>query len=894
MAGAAAVSVAAEWQLLYNRYYRKPEIYTMQWTVDLSRNKLACAPFGGPIAVIRDDAKIVQLLAESALRKLNIYNSAGLLISSTRWDRPGGRLIALAWSDDTSLLCAIQDGSLHRFSARGDPLPDPPLSFGPECSDQNVSECVFWGNGAVCLTEANQIFCIPDFKNPRACKLADPELEEFPLCVAVIEPQYTMSGNVEVLLGVGDHVLVVDEDGVQQVGAGLGPVQKMAVTQNGKLIALFTHDGRLLVVSSDFSKILFEYNCESALPPEQLAWCGLHSVLLYWDDELLMVGPYGEPVRYLYDEPIRLIPECDGVRILSNATMEFLHIVPDSTVSIFKIGSTEPAALLYDALDHFDRRSSKADENLRLIRSSLPEAVEVCIDAAGHEFDVERQHRLLRAASYGQAFCSHIERDRFQDMCKTLRVLNAVRNYEIGIPLSIQQYKVLTAPVLIGRLINSHQHLVALRISEYVGLNQEVVVMHWACAKISASLAIHDEALLESLLDKLKLCKGISYAAVAAHADSCGRRKLAAMLVEHESRSSKQVPLLLSIGEEDSALMKATESGDTDLVYLALFHIWRKSAPLEFFGMIQARPLARDLFITYARCYKHEFLKDFFLSTGQLQNSSHVFILFWTMTLGLGTKDVAFLLWKESWELGKNPLASKGSPLHGPRIKLIEKAHNLFAETKENTFESKAAEEHAKLIRMQHELEVTTKQAIFVDSSINDTIRTCIVLGNHRAAMKVRTEFKVSEKRWYWLKVFALGTIRDWDALEKFSKEKRPPTGFRPFVEACIDADEKSEAVKYIPKLADPRERDELQRSFDMKRGVPIIDYKVHLCNSTGFALQITMAYARIGMAKETTDVAAQGRDGELLDRLKQTFAQNTAASSILDTLRDRLSFQGH
>lgn len=49
------------------------------------------------------------------------------------------------------------------------------------------------------------------------------------------------------------------------------------------------------------------------------------------------------------------------------------------------------------------------------------------------------------------------------------------------------------------------------------------------------------------------------------------------------------------------------------------------------------------------------------------------------------------------------------------------------------------------LNRMQHELEVTTKQAIFVDSSISDTIRTCIVLGNHRAAMKVKTEFKVCE-----------------------------------------------------------------------------------------------------------------------------------------------------
>ncbi|KAL9319611.1 hypothetical protein ACSQ67_011450 [Phaseolus vulgaris] len=883
----ANVSVAAEWQLLYNRYYRKPELYPMPWKhVDLARTKVAVAPFGGPVAVIRDDSKIVQLHAESALRKLRLFSSSGRPLADTVWRHSGGRLIGMSWTDDQTLLCIVQDGTVYRYDVHAN-LIEPNLSLGKECFEDNVADCAFWGNGLVCITEANQLFCIADFRNPKAVKLADPMIDEMPHCMAVIEPQYTVSGNVEVLLGVDDAVvLAVEEDGVQRLGEGVlrGPLQKMVVSRDGKWLASFTHDGKLLVTTSDLTGVIIERECESALPPEQIAWCGMDAVLLYWDDMLLMMGPDGEPVHYLYDEPIILIPECDGVRILSNTSMEFLQRVPDSTVSIFTIGSTSPAALLYDALDHFDRRSAKverlsirwmrwrckirdrlvrlmnlmlllglkegmdvgagevADENLRLIKSSLPEAVEACVDAAGHEFDASRQQTLLRAASYGQAFCSNFQRDCIQEMCKILRVLNAVRSPDIGIPLSIQQYKLLTPSVLIGRLINAHRHLLALKISEYIGMNQEVVIMHWACSKITASLAIPDAALLEILLDKLKLCKGISYAAVAAHADKSGRRKLAALLVEHEPRSSKQVPLLLSIGEEDIALMKATECGDTDLVYLVLFHIWQKRQPLEFFGTIQARPLARDLFVTYARFYKHEFLKDFFLSTGQLQ-------------------DVAFLLWKESWELGKNPMASKGSPLHGPRIKLIEKAQSLFAETKEHIFESKAAEEHAKLLRIQHELEVTTKQAIFVDSSINDTIRTCIVLGNHRAALKVKTEFKVSEKRWYWLKVFALATIKDWVALEKFSKEKKPPMGFRPFVEACIEADEKAEAIKYIPKLADPRERAE--------------------------------SYARIGLAKEAADAASQAKDGELLGRLKLTFAQNAAASSIFDTLRDRLSFQG-
>uniref|UniRef100_A0A165YW57 Protein VACUOLELESS1 n=1 Tax=Daucus carota subsp. sativus TaxID=79200 RepID=A0A165YW57_DAUCS len=742
---AATVSVAAEWQILHDRFYRKPELYQMQWKhVDLSRNKVAAAPFGGPIAVIRDDSKIVQLYAESALRKLRVFNSAGLQLSELIWRNPGGRLIGMSWTDEQTLVCITQDGSVYMYNIDLESIGSA-VSMGVDCFTNSVVECVFWGNGVVCINEAFQLFCIQDFRNPVPCQLADTGIEDFPLCMAVIEPQYTMSGNVAVLLSVGDQILIVEEDGVQQLGVEVGPIQKMAVSQTAKFLAAFTHDGRLLIMPTDFSEIAFEHTCE-------------------------------------------------------------------------------------------------ADENLRLIRSSLPEAVEACIDAAGQEFSISQQRKLLRAGSYGQAFCSQFQRDRIQEMSKILRVLNAVRNPEIGICLSIQQYKLLTPSVLIGRLINTHHHLLALRISEYLGMDQEVVIMHWACLKITASSAIPDSTLLEILLEKLKLCKGISYAAVAAHADKNGRRKLAAMLVENEPRSSKQVPLLLSIGEEDAALMKATESGDTDLVYLVLFHIWQKRPALEFFGMIRARQLARDLFSNYARCYRHEFLKDFFLSSGQLQ-------------------DVAFLLLKESWELAKSPMASKGAPLHGPRIKLIEKAHNLFSETKEHLFESKAAEEHAKLLRIQHELEVTTKQPIFVDSSISDTIRTCIVLGNHRAALKVKTEFKVSEKRWYWLKVFALATIRDWDALEKFSKEKRPPIGYRPFVEACTDADEKGEALKYIPKLADPREKAE--------------------------------AYARIGMAKEAADAASQAKDGELLARLKLTFAQNAAASSIFDTLRDRLSFPG-
>jgi Vps16, C-terminal region len=50
--------------------------------------------------------------------------------------------------------------------------------------------------------------------------------------------------------------------------------------------------------------------------------------------------------------------------------------------------------------------------------------------------------------------------------------------------------------------------------------------------------------------------------------------------------------------------------------------------------------------------------------------------------------------------------------------------------------------------------------------------------------------------------------------------------GYKPFVEACIDAGEKSEALKYIPKLTDPRDKSEvswLYFCFNQKSNMVII-----------------------------------------------------------------------
>lgn len=257
-----AISIAAEWNELYNRFYRKQEIYTMCWNnVDLSRHKVACAKFGGPIAMVRDESKMVQLRAESARAKLLLFSSSGKLLSSVPWDRPGGRLISLGWTDEEILLCVVHDGTIFQYNIHGELLPQQ-LSLGKECWDQGVADCVIWGSGVVVITEQNQLFSIPNLEDQKVIKLADPHLEEPPHCLVVIEPQYTLSGHLEVLLAVGSAVLMVDRDTVQDQMVSIGPIQKMTLSSNGTFLACFTHEGRLLVVTTDFAKTLSEFTTE--------------------------------------------------------------------------------------------------------------------------------------------------------------------------------------------------------------------------------------------------------------------------------------------------------------------------------------------------------------------------------------------------------------------------------------------------------------------------------------------------------------------------------------------------------------------------------------------------------------------------------------------------------
>lgn len=281
--------------------------------------------------------------------------------------------------------------------------------------------------------------------------------------------------------------------------------------------------------------------------------------------------------------------------------------------------------MLLDSVDLLEKQSPKADENIQRIRSSLPEAVDTCVQAAGHEFDVYWQKRLLKAASFGKSVLELYNSDEFVEMTEKLRVLKAIRDYQIGLPTSYEQYMRLTPEKLIERLINRHEYLLAIRIAEYLQIPADRIYVHWASQKVKVS-TVDDEAVCKLIVQRLDGKPGISFELIAQAAYDEGRAHLATQLLNHEPRAGRQVPLLLNMEEDEIALDKAIESGDTDLVNYVLLHLRSKLPLASFFRMINTRPLASALVETSAKGQDSELLKDLFYQDDRPIDGSNVLL----------------------------------------------------------------------------------------------------------------------------------------------------------------------------------------------------------------------------------------------------------------------------
>lgn len=204
--------------------------------------------------------------------------------------------------------------------------------------EHGVASCRFWMSGFVALLGNNHLVSVTHYHEPRPKLLATPPSDTVHSWT-IIPPSFTLSRSVEALLAIGQTINVVDASDSEDRLLQNGPFRLVSVSPNGKFVALYTDDGKVWVVSSDFQDKLSEYDSRVKTPPKDMQWCGNDAVVLAWDDEVHLIGPNGAANKYGVASGVVLEL---GLMIVDTTTMDGYISYP--MLMVFEYSQTKSAS----------------------------------------------------------------------------------------------------------------------------------------------------------------------------------------------------------------------------------------------------------------------------------------------------------------------------------------------------------------------------------------------------------------------------------------------------------------------------------------------------------------------------------------------------------------------
>jgi vacuolar protein sorting-associated protein 16 len=579
--------------------------------------KCVGCPNGGPIALIT-----LPLTNAFASTKLRILTNSGKALAIKDFPMEGlpkkytpFDVLTLGFTDRCTLVVVLKDSLCITLNFNGGFVLDPFYAFG-EATELKLAQ-IYEGGLAVLATnrqtavvelldEHDSLDYVPHPSATRignyaiATILPTADRPTHYCAIAVLSRTRTAHRHPEVFVSTTDLSVISINAGTLEVvdlQARLeSPIVDMAFAPNGRFLACFTESSTLTVISTNFETKVLDFDTSEGSnhsPPLSMEWCGEDSVVLHWKNlGLLMVGPYGDWLRFPYEstENVFLISEIDCCRVITDSAVELLQRVPPATASLLSIGSIDTTAMLLDASDAYHSGSPTSDEATRsmLESGSLDESVETCMDSATKEFDIDTQKRLLRAATYGMHF-GFKKRDsvlggpvtgsslnsgilpskiacNFVQAARKLRVLNALRNPNVGFVLTSGQFDAMTATGVVARLVAMKRAALAAEIAKYFGLPKSVQLFARA-SKASAFINAVNNRLSDSetaeraiqILNGNETSTSMNrggYAAVAMTAKD--RPGVANLLLMMETSVADKVPALISTGSYADAIAVAT------------------------------------------------------------------------------------------------------------------------------------------------------------------------------------------------------------------------------------------------------------------------------------------------------------------------------------------------
>jgi len=752
--------VTSNWVSLCDSFYDKVELYSGVFSSITTTSLVVSGLYGGP--VISLDRGVV-----------TIFTSSGEQVSAWKWNNSPA--VAAGWSDLEEALFVLEDGTVLIYTMFG--MFKSTFSMGQEAKDIKILSAKIFpshsGTGVAVLTTTHRFYLVSSTTEPRVRKLYD--CGELPAPGGWTPLAYDRQSKL--VVGRGNELVLLSHNDMSVLELQPDPstgsqakVVLVATSHSQTKLASVLDTG--MVWLGTLARKLTSHQLE--VVPTAVAWCGEEAVLLTLDTGCaLLLHTSGETETIFQPAPLTIVQECDGVRILSQGFHDLIHKVDTPVMEIYRIASMSPGSILLMASQAFSAKSHKADEYIRMISDTLSLAVSQCISAAGSLFQAAHQKELMKAAKFGVAFLSGSSSDSFYQQCSTLKLLNCVRHYKVGLPLTITQLTSLSRPVLMDRLIARRLFPLALEISQFLKLSpgegRSRVLAHWAIYKVETSNTEEAET-ARQVSSRLGLSSDISYSDIAEKAAECGKKQLAVQLLEHEVRADRQVPLLLKLGQGAPALRKAIYSGDTDLIYHVILALQKQHSTADFHMIMRQDPVGSKLYTLYCKQYSPAGLADWLQQEDDYGSMARQTFI-------------------ESYSVSRLETRLAG----------LVTAQEQFKRGREDFNQSMADETH-RLLKYQAGLEEKLGKP-FTDLSLHDTLSMLLEQKEMKLADKLKSEFKISERKYFWLKVRAFGSSKQWGELSNLARGKKSPIGFGPFIDQCLQQGEKAQAVKFLPLL---------------------------------------------------------------------------------------------
>eukprot|EP01063_Lacrimia_lanifica_P016479 TRINITY_DN23021_c0_g1_i1.p1 TRINITY_DN23021_c0_g1~~TRINITY_DN23021_c0_g1_i1.p1 ORF type:complete len:898 (+),score=326.17 TRINITY_DN23021_c0_g1_i1:115-2808(+) len=814
----------------------------MEWSVDLKDSIVEGAPFGGPIAVAPDQLNTnwggtTQISAPemSALhQKIEIYSASGrhLMTCNTEKTEP---VVKMGWSDDLVLSVMFSDSMLRRWSlVKSDWVSSDDLASH---DGQEILDVVFYPTGVAFVyraTGAEVKYCLDVFSFDPLDPLKRIPLSTLPGPPGALAVFYEDDQAVSFFITAETSLYRISPENANNFShydlGGLmreERILRMTLSPNKEFLAMFNEAGKIIIanLADNATKNLTlhrEYNPRSKKePPRQFLWCGNDAVVALWsesdsgkavpgkrsrneeqDDEDAIVFVCGvsheskwsttSTNRPVFKWPALLVTEVDCVRVVTHTKCELLSVMPASYTRTFGLASSEPSADLLAAYrDCQEFKSDSIDSMQFLIKhDKLHRAIDDLIDAAGYVMESEGKgsyYELLKAASYGRSFYdgrgAGLLAERFAEQCRALRVLTCVRKPDVGMPLTLAQFKEESKQYLIERLVQRKLFFLAYQMSEYIDVDPAYVLTQWACDKVAASChsdPAQDDAVVEAIVKKFREQPGISYLEVARCAQRNKNPSLAARLLVHDPSPEQRLQELVKLWEtretrkpefREKAVSHAAESHDMALM---CWVITRLMAPVE--KSEQQRKELYQLFASKDKAAASVFLAYYWHHNWRLVGEFHDTV---------GDNQRKAFLYLQAYCKGNSK--NNSSDLDA-----------FIGNIGKQTLEGELAQQQKVLIEWQA---ANCHGASFPpDMSAVDTVRELVKRRDFAAAESLKKKVKMSDKIFHWAKLRALCDYGLWDDLGALA-DKKSPIGFKPFVEECLRVNRKDMACVYAKRI---------------------------------------------------------------------------------------------